>query len=148
MKKILSVVLALVMLLLCTVVCFAESQSMTISTVGVVAYELSYPADIEIPWMTRSMGIGNVTAVLLNIEPTKMVKVSVSSAYNYKLANDKDATKTIAYSLYGVDDVKFLPGDFGKSYNLSVSVADSQWQQAASGKHSDLLTFTAEYVDA
>lgn len=148
MKKILSVVLALVLLLLCTFVCFAESQSMTISTVGVVAYELSYPADIEIPWKTKSMGIGRVTAVLLNIEPSKAVTVSVSSAYDYKLANDNDASKTIAYSLYGADGIKFLPGDYGKSFDLSVSVADSQWQQAASGKHSDLLTFTAEYVDA
>ena len=121
---------------------------MVISTVGVVAYELSYPADIEIPWKTESMGIGQVTAVLLNIEPSKAVSVSVSSAYNYKLTNELDASKTIAYNLYGTDDIKFLSGDFGKSFDLSVSVEDNQWQQAASGKHSDLLTFTVEYVDA
>ena len=148
MKKVLSVVLALVLLLLCTVPCFAESQSMVISTVGVVAYELSYPADIEIPWKTESMGIGQVTAVLLNIEPSKAVSVMVSSAYNYKLTNELDASKTIAYNLYGTEDIKFLSGDFGKSFDLSVSVEDDQWQQAASGKHSDLLTFTVEYVDA
>ncbi len=148
MKKVLSVVLALVLLLLCTVPCFAESQSMVISTVGVVTYELSYPADIEIPWMTKSMGIGQVTAVLLNIEPSKAVSVSVSSAYDYKLTNELDASKTIAYNLYGTDDIKFLSGDFGKSFDLSVSVEDNQWKQAASGKHSDLLTFTVEYVDA
>lgn len=148
MKKVLSVVLALVLLLLCTVPCFAESQSMVISTVGVVTYELSYPADIEIPWMTKSMGIGQVTAVLLNIEPSKAVSVLVSSAYDYKLTNELDASKTIAYNLYGTDDIKFLSGDFGKSFDLSVSVEDNQWKQAASGKHSDLLTFTVEYVDA
>ncbi len=148
MRKILSVVLALTMLAICTVPCFAETQSMTISTKGEVAYELSYPADTEIPWLTRSMGIGEVTAVLLNIEPSKVVKVSVTSAYGYKLANDTDASKTIAYTLSGADDIRFLPGEFGKSYALSVSVSDSQWQRAASGKHSDLLTFTAEYVNA
>lgn len=148
MKKVLSAVLALVLLLLCIVPCFAESQSMVISTVGVVAYELSYPADIEIPWKTESMGIGQVTAVLLNIEPSKAVSVMVSSAYNYKLTNELDASKTIAYNLYGTEDIKFLSGDFGKSFDLSVSVEDDQWQQAASGKHSDLLTFTVEYVDA
>ncbi len=148
MKKILSVVLVIVMLILCAVPCIAETQSMTISTVGVVAYELSYPADIEIPWLTEHMEIGEIQAVLLNIEPRKAVKVSVSSAYNYKLANELDASKTIAYTLSGADDIKFLPGDFGKSYGLSVSVADSQWSQAASGKHSDLLTFTADYINA
>ncbi len=148
MKKILSVVLAFVLLSLCVVPCFAESQSMTISTTGIVAYELSYPADIEIPWLTRTMGIGEIRAVLLSIEPRKAVTVSVSSANNYKLANNADASKTIAYTLSGIDDIKFLPGDYGKSYGLSVSVTDSQWKQASAGKHTDLLTFTAEYVDA
>ncbi len=148
MRKFLSVALAVVLLALCTVPCFAETQSMTISTTGVVAYELSYPADIEIPWQTKAMGIGEVRAVLLNIEPGKAVTVSVSSAHNYKLANELDASKTIAYNLLGADDIKFLPGEFGKAFELSVSVAEAQWHMAASGKHSDLLTFTAEYVNA
>ncbi len=148
MKKTLSVVLALVLLLLCTVPCFAEDQSMTISTVGVVAYEISYPADIKIPWDVNTMGIGFVTAVLLNLEPSKVVKVSVSSAYDYNLVNETDATKMIKYQLNGADDIEFLPGNFARTYPLSVNIADEQWRQAAPGVHSDLLTFTADYVDA
>lgn len=148
MKKTLSVVLALVLLLLCTVMCSAENQSMTISTVGEVAYEISYPADIVIPWKAKTMPIGFVTAVLLNIEPAKAVEVSVSSANGYELVNTLDATKSIKYELYGADDIRFLPGDFARSYILSVSVTDEQWKQAVSGEHSDLLTFTADYVDA
>lgn len=148
MKKILSVVLALVLLLLCTVVCSAEDQSMTISTVGEVAYEISYPADIQIPWKINFMGIGFVTAVLLNIEPSKVVEVSVSSAYDYNLAHDDDASKTIAYQLYGAENIRFLPGSLVRTYGLFVRIEDSQWEQADPGQHSDLLTFTAEYVDA
>ena len=99
-------------------------------------------------WFPVLLGIGIAIYFSLNIEPSKAVSVMVSSAYNYKLTNELDASKTIAYNLYGTEDIKFLSGDFGKSFDLSVSVEDDQWQQAASGKHSDLLTFTVEYVDA
>lgn len=148
MRKILSVVLAVAILSLCVVPGFAESQSMTISTVGEVAYEISYPADIVIPWLTSEMELGNVQAVLLNIEPSKAVKVGVSSTNNYKLVNENAANKTIAYTLSGDDNIVFLPGDYGKAYTLSVSVKEAQWNQAAAGKHSDILSFTAEYADA
>lgn len=148
MRKLLSVALALLILTLCVVPAFAESQSMVISTKGVVAYEISYPADIEIPWLTKSMGIGEVRAILLNLEPSKMVKVDVTSTNNYKLVNDADATKSIAYSLSGDDNIEFLPGDYGKAYSLAVAVTDAQWNQASAGGHHDILTFTAEYVDA
>ncbi len=148
MNKLLSVTLALVMLAFCIVPAFAETQSMAISTEGEAAYELSYPADVEIPWSTESMGIGEIRAVLLNIEPSKAVKVGVSSANDYNLVNEKATNKTIAYTLVGDDNIVFLPGDYGKAFSLSVEIDEEQWNRAASGKHSDFLTFTAEYTDA
>lgn len=148
MNKLLSVVLALVMLTLCVMPVFAETQSMAISTEGEPAYELSYPADVEIPWSTESMDIGKIRAVLLNIEPSKAVKVGVSSANDYKLINEQASSQTIAYTLSGGDNIVFLPGDYGKAFGLSVEIEEDQWKRAASGKHSDFLTFTAEYVDA
>lgn len=42
----------------------------------------------------------------------------------------------------------FLPGDYMKSYDLSVNIAEAEWQKAASGEHTDVLTFTAEYTNA
>lgn len=148
MKKIFSVGLAIVMLTLCVTPVFAGSQSMEISTSADRAeYELTYPADIEIPWQTTAMDIGEVTATKMLIEPGKMVKVSVSSQNEFKLVNEKDGEKTIAYSLLS-DDISFFPGDYGESFTLSVEVEDDEWLYAASGKHSDILTFTAEYTDA
>lgn len=148
MKKFFSVGLAIVMLMLCITPVFAGSQSMEISTKADRAeYELSYPADIEIPWQTTAMDIGEVTATKMLIEPDKMVKVSVSSQNEFKLVNEADSEKTIAYSLL-VGNISFFPGDYGESFTLSVEVVDDEWLYAASGKHSDILTFTAEYTDA
>lgn len=148
MKKFFSVGLAIVMLILCVTPVLAGSQSMEISTSADRAeYELTYPADIEIPWQTTAMDIGEVTATKMLIEPGKMVKVSVSSQNEFKLVNEKDGEKTIEYSLLS-DDISFFPGDYGESFTLSVEVEDDEWLHAASGKHSDILTFTAEYTDA
>ena len=148
MKKLFSVGLAIVMLMVCVTPVFAVGQSMEISTSADRAeYELTYPADIEIPWQTTTMEIGEVTATKMLIEPGKMVKVSISSQNDFKLANEKDDAKTIAYSLLN-EDISFFPGEYGKSFTLSVEVEDEEWLRAASGKHSDILTFTAEYTDA
>lgn len=148
MKKLFSAGLAIVMLVLCVTPVFAAGQSMEISTkADQVEYELTYPADIEIPWQTTAMDIGEVTATKMLIEPDKMVKVSVSSQNDFKLINEADSEKTIAYSLLS-DNISFFPGDYGKSFTLSVEVEENEWLYAASGKHSDILTFTAEYTDA
>ena len=148
MKKIFSAGLAVVMLTLCVTPVFAGNQSMEISTkADAVEYELTYPADIEIPWQTTAIDIGEVTATKMLIEPDKMVKVSVSSQNEFKLVNEADSEKSIAYSLL-VGNISFFPGDYGESFTLSVEVEDDEWLYAASGKHSDILTFTAEYTDA
>ena len=148
LKKLFSAGLAIVMLVLCVTPVFAAGQSMEISTkADRVEYELTYPADIEIPWQTTAIDIGEVTATKMLIEPEKMVKVSVSSQNNYNLVNEADSEKSIAYSLL-VGNISFFPGDYGESFTLSVEVEDDEWLYAASGKHSDILTFTAEYTDA
>lgn len=148
MKKIFSIGLAVVMFILCVTPVLAVSQSMEISTkTDKAEYELTYPADIEIPWQTNTMDIGKVTATKMLIEPNKMVTISVSSENNFKLVNEANNDKTIAYSLHS-KDISFFPGDYGESFTLSVEVEDAEWLRAASGKHSDMLTFTAEYTDA
>ncbi|MBO5943810.1 MAG: hypothetical protein J6Q50_00775 [Clostridia bacterium] len=148
MKKFFSVGLAIVMLTLCITPVFANPQSIEISTKADRAeYELTYPADIEIPWQTTAIGIGEVTATKMLIEPGKMVKVTVASQNNFNLVNEADSTKTIEYSLQN-EDISFFPGDYGESFTLSVEIEDDEWLHAASGKHSDILTFTAEYTDA
>lgn len=152
MKKILSASLAMLFLALCALPAFAgtasQAQSMEISTSGVVAYEFAFPADTEIPWEAAETDIGAVTALKLNIEPTKVVKISVTSENDYALVNTQDAEKQIAYTLSGADSIAFYPGDADKAFPLVANVSDAQWAQAASGEHRDRLTFTMEYTNA
>lgn len=147
MKRILSVLLSVMLLTLCTVPCFADS--MTISTeTDSDKWTLSYPADTEIPWESASASLGAVEAVEMLLSPGKTVTVTVASANGYQLAHTTDANSAIAYTLHGAETIAFLPGDWGKTFPLSVTVEKSQWQKAAAGEHKDLLTFTAEYKDA
>ena len=150
MKKTLSVLLSVLLLSLVTVPSFAAPATLNKENpVGSVKistgegkqdeYELTIPADTEIPWEATSYAIGKVTATKMWLSPGKTVKVAVSSL---------NGSKTIAYTLTGAEQMAFLPGDYMKSYDLSVNIAEAEWQKAASGEHTDVLTFTAEYTNA
>lgn len=148
MKKFLSVVFALILVSVCVLPAFADS--MTISTGSGVTdeYQLAFPADTNIPWESSSYALGSVTATAMRLSPDKKVKVSVTSANDYNLVSTASASSKIAYTLTGADAIVFFAGDYGKDCPLSVSIADAQWQQAASGEHTDVLTFTAELTNA
>ena len=148
MKKFLSVVFALILVSVCVLPAFADS--MTISTGSGVTdeYQLAFPADTNIPWESPSYALGSVTATVMRLSPDKKVKVSVTSANDYSLVSTASASSKIAYTLTGADAIVFFAGDYGKDCPLSVSIADAQWQQAASGDHTDVLTFTAELTNA
>ncbi len=148
MKKFLSVVFALILVSVCVLPAFADS--MTISTGSGVTdeYQLAFPADTNIPWESPSYALGSVTATVMRLSPDKKVKVSVTSANDYSLVSTASASSKIAYTLTGADAIVFFAGDYGKDCPLSVSIADAQWQQAASGEHTDVLTFTAELTNA
>ena len=61
MKKIVSVLLAVLLLSLCAMPCFADS--MTISTsADSAAWSISYPADTQIPWEASTQSIGEIQA--------------------------------------------------------------------------------------
>lgn len=147
MKKLLSVGLAVVMLVLCTFCAFANQMTISTST-DKDEYEITYPADTQIPWEASEQALGAVTATKMLLSPGKTVVISVASENGYNLVNRADASKTIAYTLTGTDAIAFLPGDYGKSFPISANVEESEWRQAAAGEFADILTFTAEYKDA
>lgn len=147
MRKLLSMVLAVMLIFSCTVMACAESMQISTNS-GDAVYQLAFPADTEIPWESEMTAVGNVTATKMLIEPKKTVKVSVSSENSYRLVNVKDSASAIAYTLTGADSIAFLPGEVGKSYPLSVEIGSEEWAKAASGEHRDVLVFTMEYTDA
>ena len=148
MKKILSLTLASMMLVMCVLPVFAnDTQIYTENGPGGNGpfYQLAYPADTTIEWEADTTDIGEVKATILWIEPAATVDVTVESDNGYKLINMADAERTIAYTLVGADSMVFAPGEVGKSFPLSVEIESAQWLQAAAGEHKDTLTFTAEY---
>ena len=148
MKKILSLTLALMMLILCVIPAFANDTQIYTENGpnGQGAfYQLAYPADTTIEWEADTTDIGAVEATILWIEPASIVEVTVESANGYKLINTADSARTIAYTLVGADSMVFAPGEVGKSFPLSVEIVAEQWLKAAAGEHNDTLTFTAEY---
>lgn len=147
MKRLLSAGLAFLMLALCTVTVFASEMTISTST-DQDEYEITYPADTQIPWEASEQALGAVTATKMLLSPGKTVVISVASANEFKMVNRADTAKTIAYTLSGTDAIAFLPGDYGKSFPVSANVTESEWRQAAAGEFSDVLTFTAEYKDA
>lgn len=146
-KKLTSAVLSVLLIALCLVPAFASGSSMQISTNTETDYQLAFPADFEIPWETDTITIGAVSATKMLIEPAMAVKVSVASANGFTLKNTANAQNTITYTLSGADSIEFLAGDFGKAFPLSVTVAQAQWEKAASGEYRDTLTFTVEYTE-
>ena len=147
MKKVVTLVLAVLLVVSCALPAFADS--MTISTEASKAdYQLSFPADTEIPWEAESTPIGEVAAEKLLLEPGKVVAVTVESANGYALVNTQDAQKKIPYTLSGADSMVFAPGGIDKTYPLSVAVANDAWRAAAAGEHNDTLTFVVEYKNA
>lgn len=147
MKKILSAGLAIVILALCTFSVFANQMTISTST-DKDEYEITYPADTQIPWEASEQALGAVTATKMLLSPGKTVAISVASQNGYNLVNRADAAEKIAYTLTGTDAIAFFPGDYGKSYPISANVEESEWRQAAAGEFTDVLTFTAEYKDA
>lgn len=148
MKKILSLTLALMMLVLCALPAFANDTQIYTENGpnGQGAfYQLAYPADTAIEWEAGTTDIGAVEATVLWIEPAATVEVTVESANRYKLVNAADSARTIAYTLVGADSMVFAPGEVGKSFPLSVEIEAEQWLKAAAGEHNDTLIFTAEY---
>lgn len=147
MKKVLSVTLAALICVVMVLPSFALGQSTEIKTeLKEDVYEISYPADTQIPWnTTENFVIGDIEATKMSLSPNKRVSITVSSENGFNLAHVTEAKSKIAYSLLGADQMQFLPGDYGKKFPLSVTVAQDQWDKACAGEYKDILTFNAVY---
>lgn len=151
MKKAICVGLAALMLLACAVPAFAASVVGTceISTQSSeAAYEITIPASTEIPWEEPEWALGEVAATKLQLAYDHVLRVTVASANDFSLVNDNDPTATIGYALAGADAMVFQPGAVETAFPLTIAVSEDQWAQAAAGRHTDLLTFTAVYEAA
>lgn len=165
MKKILSIVVAVLMIAAICVPCFAATIDKTtpdgkgtaqvktdISAVtDTGTFVVTIPAEMPIPWNTANTDSSKdfTYSVESQLKTGKVIQVDVAQ----NSANMTSASgATLAYTITGdITAVKttapvVAAGTFVKT--VTVNVAGTAWANAAIDEYSDTLTFTAQVVAA
>lgn len=165
MKKILSIVVAVLMIAAICVPCFAATIDKTTpdgkgtaqvkTDISAVAdngtFVVTIPAEMPIPWNTANTDSSKdfTYSVESQLKTGKRIQVDVAQ----NSANMTSASgATLAYTITGdITAVKttasvVAAGTFVKT--VTVNVAGAAWANAAIDEYSDTLTFTAQIVAA
>lgn len=165
MKKILSIVVAVLMLATICVPCFAATIDKTTpdgkgtaqvkTDISAVTdngtFVVTIPAEMPIPWNTANTDSSKdfTYSVESQLKTGKVIQVDVAQN-NANMTSASGAT--LAYTITGdITAVKttasvVAAGTFVKT--VTVNVAGTAWANAAIDEYSDTLTFTAQIVDA
>lgn len=158
MKKVISLVMALVMMMAIMVPAFAaelnanvqsgEAQVITDTSAitGDGVYTVTYPATMNIIWGTTTTNFEY--AVTSQLKTGKLVNVVVADTGDgFNMVNANNAT--LAYTLGGtVNGTTTNPVVTDATFNYSINVDASVWNATAIDTYSDTLTFTVAVVDA
>ena len=158
MKKVSSLVMALVMMIVVMVPGFAEElnanvhsgtatvQTDTSAITGDGTYTVTYPATMNIVWGTATTNFDY--KVNSNLRTGKAVQVVVADTGDgLNMVNADNAT--LAYTLGGTTTGKTTgPVVTNATFNYSINVDATVWNAAAIDTYSDTLTFTSTVVDA
>lgn len=160
MKKVISLVMALVMMMAIMVPAFAaelnattQSGTATVQTdtsaiTGDGTYTVTYPATMNIVWSTVTTNFSY--SVDSNLRTGKAVQVVVADTGDgFNMLNATNAT--LAYALTGTTTAKTTSPVVtaeNATFTYSIVVEESAWNGAAIDTYSDTLTFTATVVDA
>ncbi len=158
MKKVISLVMALVMMMAVMVPAFAaelnaNTQSGTAQVVtdtsaitGDGTYTVTYPATMNIVWGTATTNFDY--KVTSQLKTGKLVNVVVADTGDgLNMVNADNAT--LAYTLSGtVNGTTTNPVVTDATFNYSINVDSAAWNAAAIDTYSDTLTFTSTVVDA
>ena len=158
MKKVISLVMALVMMMAVMVPAFAEElnanvqsgeatvQTDTSAITGDGTYTVTYPATMNIVWSTATTNFDY--KVTSNLRTGKAVQVVVADTGDgLNMVNATNAT--LAYTLGGTTTGKTTgPVVTDATFNYSINVETTAWNTAAIDTYSDTLTFTSTVVDA
>lgn len=158
MKKIVSIIIAALMLASICVPCFATGtveittnggtgdaivKTKTVDEAGGNAekFIVSIPATTEIPWGKESWDLTYSVESHLGYGKKLTVNVSGHGVMTYTVGAD---SRTLAYTLGGAtaftaaDPVVYPAAD----QTINVNVADRAWKSAVVGEYQDTLTFT------
>lgn len=158
MKKVISLVMALVMMMAIMVPVFAAELNATTQSgqaqvvtdtsaiTGDGTYTVTYPATMNIVWGTATTNFDY--KVTSNLRTGKAVQVVVADTGDgLNMVNADNAT--LAYTLGGTTTGKTTgPVVTDATFNYSINVETTAWNAAAIDTYSDTLTFTSTVVDA
>ncbi len=150
MKKIIAFTLALCLCLSCGVTALADDSNRQTELKVEIAesYTVVIPATLEIPFNSTSTNLP-IEVTSLRLLPTGTIENTVRAVWveldqpSFRLVNDKDSNSTILYGIGGGE------GTYGRvlkftekgTKNYTVTIAQSDWNNAAAGTYTDTVTF-------
>ncbi len=156
MKKIISIVMALVMMMAICVPAFAEpvgdidintstlkdTDGDNVGDTEAEDYTVTIPADTTIPWGKESTDVSY--SVESHLKRDHRVKVTVTG--NGVMAT-ADGEYTLAYTLTGADFQGDVPTIYpAATQTVTVDVTLDDWNTAVVEEYKDVLTYSAEIV--
>ena len=125
------------------------------------SYIVTIPADTTVKFHDLTTDFGSVELTKAQLDPGKVVKVTVDS--DGELNNAADEKKVIPYTVMaqyasGAEGEVFVPfktseqslemDTEGQKFALSIEIGEEDWNKAYAGEYSDTVTFNVEYTDA
>lgn len=156
MKKVISVLLAVMMLAALMVPAFAADKTLDENTASDKAevktdysnlaesggyYTVTFPAETTIAWGTEDTTIKY--SVSTQLIPTATLTVTVAQD---NAAMKSAAAKELPYTLSGDTNVTGIAPFVTEEKTLNVNVASTAWSSVPVDDYTDTLTFTAEVV--
>lgn len=155
MKKIISVVLALVMMMAVCVPAFAatldvntQSGNSTVLVDGVTdmgegTYSVEIPASVDLTWGdTTKAGEYKITS---QVQTDKRVKVTLEKAQDLTNAANETIEFAVADATTGIANSAVVNNE-AHAFNLTIDA--SEWAAASIATYEGTITFTAELADA
>ena len=162
MKKILSTLLAGVMITVCSSSVYAsdiknsavpQQGEAVITTEIAPSFIVNIPVDTDVAFNTVNSDFGAVELTKAQLEPDKCIKVTLTT--DGTLNNIKDHSKIIPYKIYegnadSVSETIFSSAEYkavGDKTDLTIHIEGEDWNSAYAGQYSDTVTFTIEYIN-
>ena len=155
MKKLISVVLALVMMMAICVPAFAAELNATtqsgnstvlvdgVSDKGDGTYSVEIPASVDLTWGdTTKAGEYKITS---QVQTEKRVKVALAKAKDLTNAANETIEFAVADATTGIANSAVVNNE-AHTFNLTIDA--SEWAAASIAAYEGTITFTAELVNA
>lgn len=126
------------------------TQNAVITTSVAPTFTVVIPTDTTVNFNSTSTDFGAVSLDSAQIAPDKAVKVELNASGTLK--NSGDNAKTIAYTINNKDvGAEFTEATYkvqGENTDLTIDIAQTEWDAAFAGDYSDTVSFNISYVDA